>query len=163
MTEKNLAPHRTDAKHSRGAVTAVGKGRRAHLRHSFYLEASPEVLVPWVKTRPIMPGWPWPSRHSRKQKCGTVVAAVVRHGLEARATMNCSSRGAGKESWPGNRLKNYFSTNEAGMLLKIKGRESQFWGCSDDVYDKKSVNSICHDLHENKQVISKIGSKFDSI
>jgi hypothetical protein len=46
MTEKNLAAHRTNAKHSRGAVTPAGKRRaaRTNLRHGFYAEMSPEVL-----------------------------------------------------------------------------------------------------------------------
>jgi hypothetical protein len=46
MTEKNLAAHRTNAQHSRGAVTPAGKARRAraNLRHGFYAEMSPEIL-----------------------------------------------------------------------------------------------------------------------
>jgi hypothetical protein len=46
MAEKNLAAHRTNAKHSREAMTPAGKKRtaRANLRHGFYAEMSPEVL-----------------------------------------------------------------------------------------------------------------------
>jgi hypothetical protein len=46
MTGKNLAAYRTNAKHSRGAVTVAGKtcAARANLRHGFHAEMSPEVL-----------------------------------------------------------------------------------------------------------------------
>jgi len=46
MTEKNLAAHRANARHSHGPVTAQGKEyiRAANLRHGFYSEQSDSAL-----------------------------------------------------------------------------------------------------------------------
>ena len=39
------------------------------------------------------------------------------------------------------------------MLLKTKGGDSQFLGCSHDIYENKRVNLICHDVYETKEDI----------